>query len=153
MGYENGFRAPENAVTQRLEDPEYFMIGPNATPAAMLPGIVVTGDGSGAVKEAGATGVFYGTLGYEAVQPGDYKPKNRDSAFPIGSRVPVHVGPGIRIRGRLAASQTIIKGDLLKVAAGGLLEKADDEDRFYAIADEPATSAAAGSPIWAITVR
>jgi len=122
MAYTSGFRQINNGVTQKIEGPEYFNIGSNATIAKMKPGIAVEMDGTGTVKEFDGTGYPIGILGYEDVQPGDYKPATRDTAFAAaGDRVPVHVERNKRVRGRLAASQTIYKGMALVAGSDGLL--------------------------------
>lgn len=163
MGYTSGFRVPSNGVTQAIEGPEYFVIGSNATLAKMKPGIVVEMDGTGAVKEFDGTGYPIGILGYEDVQPGDYKPSTRDTAFSAaGQRVPVHVERGKRYRARLAASQTIYKGAKLSAGADGLLSAMTLTQSIdgnagtvtfplqFAVADEAVTtdSGGAGTAIW-----
>ena len=149
---EYGFRPPLNSVAQRIVDAEFFYVGPTANVAKMLPGVVVMGDGIGSVKEADGTSPYYGILGYEDAQTGESRPKNRDTAYSAGARVPVHVDVGLRVRARLAAGETIVKGDHLSVSTGGLLVKAEDDAVIYAKAEEPITSTASGTPIWVKTV-
>jgi len=165
MAYTSGFRQISNGVTQKIEGPEYFNIGANATLAKMIPGIFVEIDGTGCVKEFDGTGYPLGVLGYEDVQPGDYKPATRDTAFgALGDRVPVHVERGKRYRCRLAASQTIYKGAPLQAGADGnlsamVLTQSIDGNAGtvtfplrHAIADEAVTTDGngAGTAIWVI---
>lgn len=162
----SGFRVPSNRVTAPVDGPEYFQIGSNATIAKMKPGVGVELDGAGKVKEFDGTGQCIGILGYEDVQPGDYKPATRDTAFgAIGNRVPVIVAVGVRVRARLAASQTVGKGMLLQMGSDGLLSLAATSVSvtggaqtitypvIYAKADEAVTTDAngAGTAIWVIT--
>lgn len=122
MAATSGFRAPNNKMSQPITEPEYFNIGANATIAKMIPGIFVEMNGTGAVKEFDGTGYPIGVLDWDNVQPGDYKPANRDTAFnALGDRVPVIVQPGKRVRCRLAASQTVVKGAPLQAGADGHL--------------------------------
>jgi hypothetical protein len=122
MAATSGFRAPNNKMSQPITEPEYFNIGANATIAKMIPGIFVEMNGTGAVKEFDGTGYPIGVLDWDNVQPGDYKPSNRDAAFnALGDRVPVIVQPGKRVRCRLAASQTVVKGAPLQAGADGHL--------------------------------
>jgi len=163
MAYTSGFRQISNGVTQKIEGPEYFNIGANATLAKMKPGVIVEMDGTGAVKEFDGTGYPIGVLGYEDVQPGDYKPATRDTAFgALGDRVPVHIERNKRVRARLAASQTIYKGAPLSATSDGLLTAmtltqvvpdAGATVTFplkFATADEAVTTGAgdAGTAIW-----
>jgi len=165
MAATSGFRVPSNTVTQPLTEPEYFNIGANATIAKMKPGIAVEMDGTGTVKEFDGTGYPIGVLGYEDTQPGDYKPANRDTAFgAIGDRVPVHIERNKRIRARLAASQTVVKGMPLSAGADGhlsimtLTQVVPDAGATvtfplkFATADEAVTTdgSGAGTAIWVI---
>lgn len=165
MAATSGFRPPLNAMSQNITEPEYFNIGANATIAKMIPGIFVEMNGTGAVKEFDGTGYPIGVLDYDNVQTGDYKPANRDTAFnALGDRVPVIVQPGKRVRCRLAASQTIVKGQPLQAGADGhlsamvLTQAVPDAGATVtfplrsAIADEAVTTDGdgAGTAIWVI---
>jgi len=162
----SGFRPPNNAVTQEITGPEYFLIGANATIAKMKPGVVVEVDATaGQVKEFDGTGYPLGVIGYEEVQTGDYKPATRDTAFgALYQRIPVHVERNKRVRARLAASQTIYKGMALVAGADGNLSAmtltqviSGDGGTVnfpvrFATADEAVTTDAdgAGTAIWVI---
>jgi hypothetical protein len=162
----SGFRPPSNRVTQEITGPEYFLIGANATIAKMKPGVVVEVDSvAGQVKEFDGTGYPIGVIGYEEVQPGDYKPATRDTAFgALLQRIPVHVERNKRVRARLAASQTIYKGMALVAGADGLLSAMTLTQVItgdggtvafpvrFATADEAVTTDAngAGTAIWVI---
>ena len=166
MATTSGFRPPNNAVTQEITGPEYFLIGANATIAKMMPGVVVEVDSvAGQVKEFDGTGYPLGVIGYEEVQTGDYKPATRDTAFgALYQRIPVHIERNKRVRCRLAASQTIVKGQPLQAGADGLLSAmgltqvvpdAGATVAFpvrFATADEAVTTDAdgAGTAIWVI---
>ena len=160
-----GFRKPLNKMSQPITEPEYFNIGANATIAKMKPGIFVEINGDGAVKEFDGTGYPIGVLDWDNVQPGDYKPANRDTAFgALGDRVPVIVQPGKRVRCRLAASQTIVKGQPLQAGSDGHLSAMTLTQAITgdggtvtfplrsAIADESVStdSEGAGTAIWVI---
>jgi hypothetical protein len=170
QGY--GFRTPANVVVQDLSNihmqPEYFTVGPNATEAKMKPGVGVELDGAGYVKEFDGTGFCIGTLGYEDAPNPEYKISGVDDHYLKGQRVAVHVGGGTqRRRLRLAASQTIVKGQPLSMGADGLLSAAvmtqvvPDAGAtvafpdIYADADEPVTTDenGAGTAIWCIPRR
>lgn len=153
MGTEVRFRKPSNRMTVEM-GVEYFNLGSNATVAKCKPGVAVELDGTGCVKEFDGTGVVVGILGYEDCQPGDYKPDTVDSAYAAGARVPV-IPPtgaiGKRVRCRLAASQTIVKGQILMWAADGLLTAATaGTNDVSATAAEAVTTGAggAGAAIW-----
>lgn len=165
MAATSGFRVPLNKMSQPITEPEFFNIGANATIAKMKPGIFVEMDGTGAVKEFDGTGYPIGVLDWDNVQPGDYKPANRDTAFnAIGDRVPVIVQIGKRVRCRLAASQTAVKGAPLQAGADGnlstmvLTQAVPDAGATVtfplrsAIADEAVTTdgTGAGTAIWVI---
>lgn len=119
-----GWRKPLNNVCQNGStiDTEQLQIGANATAAKCLPGIAVIRDTNDySVKESGAGGVIVGYLGYENSTD---KPISIDTAYAVGDSVAVECGPGRRQMARLAASQTIVKGQPLSVAADGYLTAA-----------------------------
>lgn len=107
-----------------LFEPMILKVGANATAAKMLPGIAVIKDTNDySVKEYGSSGsAVVGVLGWEET-PNKWRPATRDTAYAVGDEVAVHYGPG-KIRMRLAASQTIVKGDALCLTTDGYLIKA-----------------------------
>jgi len=148
-----GLRKPSNRVTIEV-GAEYFNVGSNATAAKMKPGVGVEADGAGCVKEFDGTGIVIGILGYEDSQPGDYKPATRDTAYAAGVRVPV-IPPtatyGKAVRCRLAASQTIVRGQILMWTTDGLLTAATagTHDVAATAAEDISTGAGdAGTAIW-----
>ncbi len=64
-----------------------------------------------------------GWVGYESAAPA-FKPANMTTAYATGDRVPIVSAKGSLVLGTLALSQTIVRGDALVAAAGGLLQKA-----------------------------
>lgn len=149
----SGLRKPSNRVTQEV-GVEYFMVGSNATAAKMKPGVAVEADGAGCCKEFDGTGLVIGILGYEDAQTGDNKPATRDTAYAAGVRVPV-IPPtgslGIAVRCRLAASQTIVRGQQLMWTSDGLLTAATvgTHDVSAVAAEDISTGAGdAGTAIW-----
>lgn len=94
------------------------------TVANMYPGRLVKRDtGDNQVEVNTAKNVApYGWLGYEHT-PIEYRPANKDTIYKVNDRAAVVFG-SIVIRAKLATNQTIIMGDKLIGAAGGMLSKA-----------------------------
>ena len=116
-----GWRKPNNKVCQNGSslDTQQLQVGANATPAKMLPGIVVCFDTNDySVKEYDSGGAPIGFLGYENSTD---KPETIDTAYAVGDSVAVESGPGRRQMGRLTTSQTIVKGQPLSVTTDGYL--------------------------------
>lgn len=146
-----GFRKPNNGVVQGdTLGPEFLKVGANATAAKMLPGIVVCKDTNDfSVKESDASGNDIGFLGYE-YSPS--KPATIDTAYAVGDFVAVHRGAGRRQMGRLATSQTIVKGQPLTVVADGYLAAATvGTHDIIADAAESVTTTSSTAKIWVIT--
>jgi hypothetical protein len=70
----------------------------------------------------GAEGTPIGWLGYE--QGDAYRPATVGTIYEAGDEAPVIRGGGFIPNAKLAASQTIVKGDRLVPAADGMLQKA-----------------------------
>ena len=149
-----GFRKPTNGVVQGdALGPEFLNVGANATAAKMLPGIAVVKDTNDfCVKESDASGnVVIGFLGYE-LSPN--KPATRDTAYAVGDIVAVHRGAGLRQMAYLTTSQTIVKGQPLKVTADGYLTAATvGTSDVVGDAAESVTTTSAAAKIWIITRR
>lgn len=116
-----GFKPAANDVVQAFaRDPEQLRIGPNATPALMLPGIAVEFDTTdNEVKECSAGGAAIGVLGYAEANP-EFKPATQLTPYVIGDSVPVYNGPG-RVHAYL--TETVVKGEALILAANGQFSK------------------------------
>lgn len=146
-----GFRKPTNGVVQGdALGPEFLKVGANATAAKMLPGIAVCKDTNDfSVKESDASGNDVGFLGYE-YSPS--KPATIDTAYAVGDIVAVHRGAGRRQMARLATSNTIVKGQPLKVTTDGYLTAATaGTDDVVGDAAESVTTTSATADIWIIT--
>lgn len=116
-----GFSVPMNDVVSGEYQTERLAIGPSATIAEMLPGIIVTFDTTDHdVQACGVGGDFGGWLGYGEAHS-TFKPADRDTAYTaLGDEVPVHKGVGFPVRAR-CASTSFVKDDLVTMAAGGLV--------------------------------
>jgi hypothetical protein len=132
----------------------------------MLPGIVVIRDTNDySVKEWSSGGHMIGYLSYENSPD---KPETIDNAYAVGDTVGVEVGAGRRQLARLATSQTIVKGQPLKVTTDGYLAaatvngvvsivesgsdtKSTGNDDMVADADESVTTTSATAKIWVVT--
>ena len=149
-----GFRKPENDVVSGHYYTEMLKVGANATAAKMLPGIFVIKDTNDrSVKESGAAGKVIGVLGY-AESPEAYRPATRSTAYAVGDTVAVHHGMGAYARALLAISQTVVKGELMKVAADGYLTiGAAGTDDIVAVAEESVTTGGDATGILWVTLR
>jgi len=116
-----GFQPAANDVVQAFaRAPEQLRIGPNATAAAMLPGVAVEFDTTdNEVKECSAGGAAIGILGYAEANP-NFKPATQLTAYAIGDSVPVYNGPG-RVLAYL--TETVVKGEALILSANGQFGK------------------------------
>lgn len=94
------------------------------TATNMYPGrLVIKGTNDDDVVISGAGGICTGWLGYEQGNAEDL-PDDVNSIYTINKKAPVLLGGGFLIVGYLAQSQTIVKGDRLVAAAGGMVSKA-----------------------------
>ncbi len=147
-----GWRKPANKVCQNGGglDTEQLQVGPNATAAKMLPGIAVMKDiDDYTVKEWTTGGNVIGFLSYENSTD---KPADMDTHYEIGDFVGVEIGANRRQLARLAASQTIAKGQPLKVVVDGYLAAATvGTDDVIADAEESVTTTSATAKIWGRT--
>ncbi|MFZ2499545.1 hypothetical protein [Methanosarcina sp.] len=149
---------------------ELLQIGANATAAKMLPGIAVVRDANDfSVKEYTSGNAEVGVLGWEKT-PITWRPATIDTAYNVGDFVSVESGPGY-CRMRLAASQTIVMGDPLKLTTDGYLVKATlngseteeltgnaqsivvGNDDVYAKAKESVTTTTGTGTIWVKRLR
>ncbi|MDD4588860.1 MAG: hypothetical protein PHG06_00325 [Parabacteroides sp.] len=150
MAVDIGFSKSAVGVgAEDLFEPMILKVGANATAAKMLPGIAVIRDTNDySVKEYGSTGsAVVGVLGWEAT-PNDFRPASRDTAYAIGKECAVHYGPG-KIRMRLAASQTIVKGDMLTPTTDGYLIKATINGVVSVVESGSATDSTGNSDVYA----
>lgn len=91
--------------------------------AGMKPGILVKIGSTNNEAKIGTSGaVAYGWLGYEQT-PIMYRPKNIDTAYAINARAAILHGPGMVLRAKRKASETIVSGDKLVGDAAGALIK------------------------------
>lgn len=150
---ETGFSKPSNTVvTDSVLPPKFMKIGANATAAKCIPGIAVVRDANDYSVKEGATKVV-GTLGYEAT-PAAYKPATPTTAYAVGNTAAVHSGPR-RCKMWLAASQTIVTGDPLKVTTDGYLAAATigTDDVYCDAAESVTTGEGETAAIWVETRR
>jgi hypothetical protein len=162
-----GFREPNNKVRNGGSlSTEELIVGANATAAKMLPCIVVIRDTNDySVQEWSAGNHMIGYLSYENSPD---KPETMDTAYAVGDTVGVEVGAGRRQLARLTTSQTIVKGQPLKVTTDGYLAAAvvngvvsvdesgsatvsTGNDDIVADADESVATTSAAAKIWVIT--
>ena len=155
MTMTSGFRKPSNVSYQGNVLIEWFEVGSTATAAKMLPGMLVDkGTTDGDVIENDGAGNPIGFIAYDGSWTGDDMPSSISDYYAVGARVPVIVSGSGRTIGRLAASQTIVKGQLLtQSATDGCLESATaGTHHVYAIADEAVTTTSGQTQvaIWCI---
>ena len=90
----------------------------------MKPGIVVTrGTDDDKIAICGAAGNAIGFLGYEHTQV-VYRPATIDDEYNVNDKATIVAGQ-IVVRAKLAAGESVVKGDRLVVTANGELKKAD----------------------------
>jgi hypothetical protein len=155
MTMTSGWRKPSNISYQGEVLIEWFEVGATATEAKMLPGMLVCkGANDGAVVENDGSGNPLGFIAYDGSWTGDDMPDDITDYYTRGSRIPIIVGGSGRCMGRLAASQTIVKGQLLKQSlTDGCLEAGTaGTEHIFAKADEAVTTAGGGAQtaIWVI---
>lgn len=116
-----GIQKPTNRIVAAGEP---LVIQQNVETATnMYPGrLVIKGTNDNDIAVCGAGGISTGWLGYE--QPGTGMPTTIDTIYEAGAQAPVLMGGGFVVVGYLAQSQTIVKGDRLVAAAGGMVSKA-----------------------------
>jgi len=163
-----GWREPANKVCQNGGglDTEQLQVGANATAAKMLPGIVVIRDANDySVMEWASGGHMIGYLSYENSTD---KPETIDTAYAVGDSVGIEIGANRRQLARLTTSQTIVKGQPLKVTTDGYLAAAvvngvvsidqagtgsvsTGNDDVVADAEESVTTTSSTAKIWVRT--
>jgi len=116
-----GIQKPTNRIVAAGEP---IVIQQNVETATnMYPGrLVIKGTNDNDIAVCGAAGISTGWLGYEQVGTG--MPTTIDTIYAAGAQAPVLMGGGFVVVGYLAQSQTIVKGDRLVAAAGGMVSKA-----------------------------
>lgn len=142
------FVKPSNRVIQGdYLGPMEMQVGDNATAAKMIAGRIVIYDAltnsvkeGGAIDPSGNTAVPLGVLGFEDTTA-DYRPATITTAYAVGDKVAVHNAIGMRFKGWLANSLTVVPGTRLKAAADGCLTVCTtNPDECNAIALEALTS-------------
>lgn len=89
------------------------------TASEMYPGrFVKKGTHDNDIEVCGAGGKSIGVLGYEHASK-KYRPATKAALYLLADYAPVLNGPGVVLLLEVAASQTIVKGDKLVVAANG----------------------------------
>lgn len=149
----SGWRKPTNRSYQGEAVIEWHIVGANATAAKMLPGALVDKDTrDGNVMENDGSGNPYGFIAYDTAWTGDDMPDTISDYYTVGSRVPVITRCNGRVMARLAASQTIVKGALLKQSTtDSYLDAATaGTDDVIAVAAEAVTTSSeqGGTAIW-----
>ncbi|MDD3135014.1 MAG: hypothetical protein PHF57_09860 [Methanoregula sp.] len=116
MAADKLFRKPSlNVVQGDGIGPMYGKVAAAATATYLYPGKLVsmlTNDGEIDIAGTADSSFNVGIIGYEDT-PLAYKPATRDTIYAVADHVAIHNTPGMRFRGHLAGSQTIVTGDRL----------------------------------------
>lgn len=154
MAIQPGFRPIDNLIRQGPGiEPQFFQIGPNATAASMIPGVLVMRDTTdNYVKEYDGSGNAIGYLSYESSPD---KPTDISTAYARGDWVAVERGPGKFIQAWLASGQNVVIGQPLAgiaaTSAGQLAAGVAGTSDMFADAAMSVDASSAAKRIWVIT--
>jgi hypothetical protein len=139
-----GLKAPNNKILVAGTPLIQELNVENAT--NMYPGrLVKKGTNDNDVTVSGAAGICLGWLGYEQCTNAGFMPTDKTTIYAADAQAPVLYGGGFVVIGKLAASQTVVKGDRLVAAADGMVSKA--AAAVTKAGSTPVTSSADDAPI------
>jgi hypothetical protein len=119
----SGLKAPNNKILVAGTPLIQELNVENAT--NMYPGrLVKKGTNDNDVTVSGAAGICFGWLGYEQCTNAGFMPTDKTTNYAANAQAPVLYGGGFVVLGKLAANQTVVKGDRLVAAADGMVSKA-----------------------------
>ena len=141
-----GFIPPNNDVHQKINGPDEFRVGPNATAASMIPGIFVIKDTYDySVKQSDGSGNDIGVLAFMGASP-NYMPETLNGNYSIGDKCGVWTDTGVRISAWLTTGQSVVYGQPLKVVTGGTVSAAGATERECGTALQTLANSS-GSPV------